>query len=513
MPPDVPTDAQERFRATAFERLVRIEAAWVALTKGQGTTRIEEEIFRDVLALKGDARVIGMVDIALICQRLEDLLFAARRRRFRVHEDVDAVATMAIQFAWLLLRKKPGTGRQGVNLEGFLSQIEQVLAEWLQQSSEAPEFALGPSSRVWLAESTGRLGPSLRARLGLVAATLYLERLRNPTGKSRERLGHAYELLSRDIAHLEAAPLAPLLDKHAATARELARELQKLVVVTVDAGDVCVGVDVEGAVGIAALHGLRNAIDHGIETAEERKKKGKSASGALRVRATAGDEAVEVIVSDDGAGVNFERVRRRAVERGLRTEAEAVAASHPELLELLFVPGFSTRDQVGDGLGGGIGLEASRGAAEAMGGSLRIESTPGLGTTLKVTVPQRRVRMFVHAFRHAESSNLFAVDDSWLIDAGAPGGDAMDLLKLLDLPREPPVSGRGSSVPPPRALRFKRGEHACAFLVEGNPQHMLALRRCPTPHEAPVEIVEIEGKEAVLLRPDVLLMSQLPGIV
>jgi two-component system, chemotaxis family, sensor kinase CheA len=506
---DAPSEAQERFRASAFERLVRIEAAWVALTRGQGTAKIEEDIFREILALKGDARVMGMVDVALICQRLEDLLFAARRRRFRVHEDVDAVATMAIQFAWMLLRKKPGPARQGVNLEGFLTQIEQVLSEWLQQSSEAPEFALGPSSRVWLAESTGRLGPSLRARLGLAATTVYLERLR-AQGKSRDRLGHAYDMLSRDIAHLEAAPLAPVLEKHAAAARELARELQKLVVVTVDAGDVCVGVETENAIGAAVLHGVRNAVDHGVELAEDRKKRGKSTAGAVRLHATTGDDVVEVVVADDGGGVDLERVRARAVERGLRTEAEAASATHAELLEVLFVPGFSTRKQVGDGFGGGIGLEAARGAAEALGGSVRLESTPGLGTTLKVSIPQRRVRVFVHAFRHPSSSHLFAVEDSWLIDAAAATGDAIDPVKALDLPRESP------SLPPSsrgRGLRLRRGDFTCALVAEGTPQHMLALRRCPTPHESPVEIVEIEGREAILLRPDVLVRSPLPGIV
>ena len=152
-------------------------------------------------------------------------------------------------------------------------------------------------------------------------------------GRSRERLRGAWDALVQEIAHLEACPLAPLLRQHEATAEQLARELGKTVEVHTSGADLRVGAEVLEALNVAVLHALRNAVDHGIESPDERQRAGKDRTGRIRVTATQEVDSVQVVVADDGRGVSFDRVRRRAVERGMLTPRAASRASEAELLE------------------------------------------------------------------------------------------------------------------------------------------------------------------------------------
>ncbi len=149
----VPENLLARFQALSFERLERIDSGWTALTQGTAPPTLERDVFRDVHTLKGDARVIGFREVALLSQRLEDLLVAAKARRFRVHDDVDIVVTMAIQFIGMLLRKRGDAPRMGIDLDGFVRQIDDVLTEWLRRASEAPKEGEVSGPHLHVAES------------------------------------------------------------------------------------------------------------------------------------------------------------------------------------------------------------------------------------------------------------------------------------------------------------------------------------------------------------------------
>jgi chemotaxis protein histidine kinase CheA len=100
----VPEVLMARFRAAAMLRLERIDKAWAALVRGEASADTDAEMLRDVHTLKGDAKVVGLVDASLLVQRLEDLLGAARERHYSVHDDVDIVVTLANLFLGLLVR-------------------------------------------------------------------------------------------------------------------------------------------------------------------------------------------------------------------------------------------------------------------------------------------------------------------------------------------------------------------------------------------------------------------------
>ncbi len=134
-------------------------------------------------------------------------------------------------------------------------------------------------------------------------------------------------------------------------------------------------------------HLVRNSIDHGIETPDVRKDAGKTAVGTLTLRAYHASGQVVMEISDDGQGMNPDRIAAKAIERGLITAAEAAAMSQSDLIDLIFKPGFSTAASVTNVSGRGVGMDVVRTNIEKIGGSVELQSKVGRGSTVRVTIP------------------------------------------------------------------------------------------------------------------------------
>jgi len=135
------------------------------------------------------------------------------------------------------------------------------------------------------------------------------------------------------------------------------------------------------------IHLIRNSIDHSIESPEIRLQKGKSELAYLVLRAAHQNGIVIVEVIDDGAGVDYERVRQRAVSRGLISGEKAQLLNHKELIDLIFLPGFSTRDAITNLSGRGVGMDVVKNNIENIGGSIEVTSIPNEGTHVKLKIP------------------------------------------------------------------------------------------------------------------------------
>ena len=135
------------------------------------------------------------------------------------------------------------------------------------------------------------------------------------------------------------------------------------------------------------IHLIRNSIDHSIESTEVRLEKGKSEVAFLVLRAAHQNGTVIVEVIDDGAGIDYERVRQRAISRGLISVEKAHALNHKELIDLIFLPGFSTRDTITNLSGRGVGMDVVKNNIENIGGSIEITSVPNEGTHVKLKIP------------------------------------------------------------------------------------------------------------------------------
>jgi two-component system chemotaxis sensor kinase CheA len=496
----LPDHVYARFRTVSFERLERIEAMWLALTHGGGDAAGEDGMYRDLHTLKGDARVVGFVDVAVLCQRLEDMLAAARARRYRVHEDVDIVVNMGLQFIGMLLRKKQGAARGGIDLDGFLKQLEEVLAEWLRRSSEAPALGAPAPVPLRVGDSNDLGSTASRDRISVAATSVYLESLRVGQGAARSRLRDVWRVLAREVALADATPLAPVVERHASAVTQLAQELGKSVTVVRDVKDAAVPLHAIDAINTAVLHALRNALDHGIEPPEMRRAAGKPPTGTISVRAIAEASGLAIVLQDDGGGVDLARVRERAIAKGLL--APDATPTEADLLEVLFVPGFSTRDAVTELSGRGVGLDAVRAAVVRIGGKVDLSSTAGHGARLVMRVPQASRTIDANVFRGVRTGVLFAVPATWaLAEAGKAPPQPLDLAEALALPP--------SGAPAPASVLELRRDAAALFLSVGAPPVQRQVTRlCPTPDAEAFEIVDVGRTEAVLVRPERLSAEQ-----
>ena len=192
------------------------------------------------------------------------------------------------------------------------------------------------------------------------------------------------------LLHLQVQPIRPFVRSLADHARELATSLGKRVEVSTHAGDAQLDRRISNALREAFLHLMRNAVDHGIETPRERRQSGKPETARVRLEASTGGDRVRLVVRDDGRGIDSGAVIGAAVERGFISAEQAKGLSGAEALQVLLLPGFSTRGETTQVSGRGVGLDAVAAAVRGVGGDVWVESEPGRGTTVTVEVPVAR---------------------------------------------------------------------------------------------------------------------------
>jgi len=182
------------------------------------------------------------------------------------------------------------------------------------------------------------------------------------------------------------ATVAPRLERIVRqTARQASKQGQRDVELAIHGRELSIDTDILNGLVEPLMHALRNAVDHGIEDAEQRRKAGKPAAGHIRLDFKREGNRIEVRVQDDGRGLDFEAIARRAHERGLLSDGKPV--NERELTQLIFTPGFSTRDAVTAVSGRGIGMDVVRASIERLKGTISFESKPGAGCTLLMRLP------------------------------------------------------------------------------------------------------------------------------
>jgi len=193
--------------------------------------------------------------------------------------------------------------------------------------------------------------------------------------------------LRDEITASRMVPVWQVFDRFPRTVRDAARALGKRVEFTIEGNDIELDRSMLDEIGGAIVHLLRNAVDHGIETPAEREAAGKPPIGRLGLSAVRDRSAVVIKVSDDGRGINRDRVLARAKADGL-VEMTKTVLTEDELLRLLARPGFSTAETVTNLSGRGVGVDAAYTRVRALGGAMDIRSVPGQGTTMVMRLPQ-----------------------------------------------------------------------------------------------------------------------------
>ena len=193
--------------------------------------------------------------------------------------------------------------------------------------------------------------------------------------------------LQDTVMDMRLIPLRKVVNTFPRLVRDLARSEDKEVDFSMEGTDIELDRTILDEISDPLMHVLRNAVDHGIEPPEEREAAGKPREGTIRLRATRERDHVDVVVEDDGAGLDPDVIREKAVDKGVRTEAEIDAMDDEAVYDLVFHPGFSTSEEVTDVSGRGVGMDVVHSTVTHLDGSVSVSSEPGEGTTVTLRLP------------------------------------------------------------------------------------------------------------------------------
>ncbi len=245
------------------------------------------------------------------------------------------------------------------------------------------------------AESTLRVDVVLLNRMMNLVGELVLTRNQvlqataadpNMTLLSR-RLDMVTADLRENVMKARMQPVSNIFSKMPRIVRDLSQSLGRRVRLQVEGQDTELDKSLLEAIKDPLTHAVRNSLDHGIETPDIRQAAGKDPEGTLKLRASHEGSHVIIEVSDDGAGIAVDKVRSKAIERGIVTPERAAQLGEHELLQLVFLPGFSTAAAVTNVSGRGVGMDVVRTNVEKIGGKVEIDSRSGKGTTLRLRIP------------------------------------------------------------------------------------------------------------------------------
>lgn len=272
-----------------------------------------------------------------------------------------------------------------------------------------------------------------------------LEQLAREIGKTelQETVEHMSRIsgdLQNIILTMRMVPVEQVFNRFPRMIRDLAKDLNKKVNLEIFGAETELDRTVIDEIGDPLVHLLRNSLDHGIESVMDRRKAGKSEEGTIELRAFHSGNHVFIEVKDDGAGINKDKVLKKALERGIVTQAVADTMTDKQIHELLFASGFSTAEVISDISGRGVGLDVVKTKIESLGGSVGVDSVRGKGTTFLVQLPL--TLSIISAMLVQVKNEKFAVPLSSIIETAVFKKD-----QIMMAHRQKVIDFRGRVVP------------------------------------------------------------------
>lgn len=418
------------FFEEADDLLASAESALLVLEEDYGNPEAINSVFRLAHNFKGSARSVGFHSLSSIAHKMEDVLSTIKSGKKQVDSRVISALLAgidALKQAVARLRHDPNAPIENPELIASLELIlkGEAPAAAAPESSELsgfhlfsdsdsvqPELPAPPANR---ALSEERRAPSEKASaaapdqetlrvpstkidmlLNLVGEMVVNQSIVNTYWQTKEVPEDQARAVSRYMAKLvkevqevsmslRMVPVKPLFQKLKRTVRDAADQLGKDVDINMVGDHVELDKWILNKITDPLNHMVRNAVDHGIETREERGRSGKKPLASIQVEAINQEERILIRVSDDGRGLDTAKLRAKAIKSGIITESASL--SDADVYRLIFHPGFSTKDVVTDISGRGVGMEVVAKATEELKGSIDIDSQLGKGTTFTLSLP------------------------------------------------------------------------------------------------------------------------------
>jgi len=340
-------------------------------------------IFRSAHTIKGMSATMGYDDTRELCKNIENIFDNIRRGQEKLAPNLASALFKCID----LLREMIADEKKKVDLKPYLRMLEHPNDAQLDVAEQASSTK-SPTIRVKMLDLD-----SLVNLVGeLVISKMRLEQTLSYSGSDEARqvmteLDRLVTDLQYQSMKLRLVPIDQIFSRFTRLVRDTSTVLGKQVNLTMDGSGIELDRTVLDAITDPLLHILRNCVDHGIETPQERELNKKPPTGTLMLTAYGVGDQVAIKIEDDGRGIDIDKLKAKAVEKKLITEEEASKMSTDEAINLLGTPGLSTAKEVTDVSGRGVGMDVVITQVEAVGGNVKITTEKGKGTTIILTIP------------------------------------------------------------------------------------------------------------------------------
>ena len=430
-------DPVQEFLIESYENLDMLDRALVDLEQDPTNTDTLASIFRTIHTIKGTCGFLAFNRLEKLSHTGENLLSKMRDGQLRLNAEITTALLAMVDAIRQMLARIEATGTEGEQ------EYPEVVAELKRLHDGAPAVAAPapspapavvpvavplPAAAAPLAvvappapvvpASAGAADPSDDRRTGddrraadssLRVDVTLLDKLMNLVGElvlarnqilqftatqndssfngATQRLNLVTSELQEGVMKTRMQPIGNIWSKFPRIVRDLSVQCGKQVRIEMEGKDTELDKTIVEAIKDPLTHVVRNAVDHGIESPEARTAKGKAAEGVLRLHAYHEGGQINIEITDDGAGIDPARIRAKAVQRGLVSAEIAGRMSDHEVVRMVFLPGFSTAEQISNISGRGVGMDVVKTNIEKIGGQVDIQSRIGEGTTLKVKIP------------------------------------------------------------------------------------------------------------------------------
>jgi two-component system chemotaxis sensor kinase CheA len=394
------------FLVESHENLARLDQELVALEKHPKDAALLASIFRTIHTIKGTCGFLGFGGLERVTHSAETLLSQLRDARRELTPDLVTLILETVDATRAVLASIEQSGTEGpARFDGLVGRLQSAAELNPEATHEPPPNspAGGPKNEddgtrgSAVADSNIRVGVGLLDKLMDLVGELVLtrnqilqfttEREDPALNATSQRLNLITSELQEGVMKTRMQPIGMVWNKLPRVVRDIAVSLHKQVRLQMEGTDTELDRTIIEAIKDPLVHLVRNACDHGIELPSVRVEAGKAAEGVLWLRAYHEGGQVNIEISDDGAGIDVQRIKQSALLKGLLRPEQAETISDRDALNLIFHPGFSTAREVTNVSGRGVGMDVVKSHIEKIGGVVDVFSSPGEGTTVKLKIP------------------------------------------------------------------------------------------------------------------------------
>lgn len=379
------------------------------------------DIFRAVHSVKGTAGFFGLGKIVELSHSMENILGELRNGKLQVSRDIIDLLLEANDFLKSMIEDVLNS--EETDISGYLGRLSDILnarseTENTETENKKDASAANPikkeSEKAFIEQQEKDLltknqnmplEDSIRVHITLLNNLLNLasemvlgrNQLLRTVEKYRKSIPGVEPILQNidrittelqeKVMQTRMQPVANIFNKFPRIIRDLSKKLGKEIELQLEGVDVELDKSIIEALGDPLTHLVRNAADHGLETPDTREKLGKPKTGRILMKAYHEGGYVNIDIIDDGAGIDSEKIKQKALEKGLISKQELSGMGEQEILQLLFRPGFSTADKITDVSGRGVGMDVVKTNIAKLGGTVEIFTIVGKGTTFRLLLP------------------------------------------------------------------------------------------------------------------------------